>query len=134
MAQIAGIKSFVNEWQPIADKIPDSYKETFWSKDKGYLADYVCGDFKDWTVRPNMVFATSLPYSPLHEKIRQLILEKIQQELLTPRGLRTLSPKHPDYKGTYCGNQKERDIAYHQGTVWTWLLGHFAEGYLKIPW
>ena len=79
-----------------------------------------------------MVFATSLPFPIVHEKIRQLILEKIQKELLTSRGLRTLSPTHPDYKGTYFGSQTERDQAYHQGTVWPWLLGHFVEGYLKI--
>lgn len=132
VARMAGASQFINEWQPIADMIPESYKNTFWSKERGYLADYVNGNFKDFTIRPNMVFATSLPYVPLSEKIRQLILEKIQQELLTPRGLRTLTPKHPDYKGQYCGNQAERDAAYHQGTVWPWLLGHFAEGYLKV--
>ncbi|MFA4850891.1 MAG: amylo-alpha-1,6-glucosidase [Bacteroidales bacterium] len=132
VAKLAGIKSFVRNWEPIAEKLPDVFKDTFWCKDKGYLADYVCGDYKDWTVRPNMVFATSLPFTLLHEKIRQLILEKIQQELLTPRGLRTLTPKHPDYKEVYAGDQRERDSAYHQGTVWPWLLGHFAEGYLRI--
>ncbi|NTW33097.1 MAG: amylo-alpha-1,6-glucosidase [Bacteroidetes bacterium] len=132
VAKLAGNKTFAKIWQPIADMIPETFKDTFWCKDRGFLADYVCGDYKDWTIRPNMVFATSLPYSPLHEKIRQLILEKIQQELLTPRGLRTLTPKHPDYKGAYSGNQTERDLAYHQGTVWPWLLGHFAEAYLKI--
>jgi len=58
-------------------------------------------------------------------------VEKVQQDLLTPRGLRTLSPKNPKYKGTYAGDQKQRDTAYHQGTVWPWLLGHFAEAYLK---
>jgi predicted glycogen debranching enzyme len=132
VASLADAKSFVEEWTPLSCMIPAAFKETFWNKDKGYLADYVCGEFKDWTVRPNMVFATSLPYTPISDKIRQLVLERIQQELLTPRGLRTLTPKHPDYKGTYGGNQAERDIAYHQGTVWPWLLGHFAEGYLKV--
>jgi len=132
VAELAGAKSFVDEWFPLSCRIPAAFKETFWSKEKGYLADYVCGDYKDWTVRPNMVFATSLPYTPVSDKIRQLVLERIQQELLTPRGLRTLTPKHPDYKGLYGGNQPERDIAYHQGTVWPWLLGHFAEGFLKI--
>ncbi|HNW98509.1 MAG TPA: amylo-alpha-1,6-glucosidase [Bacteroidales bacterium] len=132
VACMAEDESFIEEWKGIAGIIPESFKNTFWCKDRGYLADYVNGDFADWTVRPNMVFATSLPYVPLSEKIRQLILEKIQQDLLTPRGLRTLTPKHPDYKGIYAGNQVERDMAYHQGTVWPWLLGHFAEGYLKV--
>ena len=132
IARLAEANAFVNEWQPIADNFQSSYKDAFWCKDRAYLADYINGDFKDWSVRPNMVFATSLPYVCLSEKIRQLILEKIQQELLTPRGLRTLSPKHPDYKGSYFGDQRERDMAYHQGTVWPWLLGHFVEGYLRI--
>jgi len=132
VADLANAKSFIEEWTPVSNMIPAAFKETFWNKDKGYLADYVCGDFTDWTVRPNMVIATSLPYVPVSDKICQLVLERIQQELLTPRGLRTLTPKHPDYKGLYGGNQTERDMAYHQGTVWPWLLGHFAEGYLKV--
>ena len=133
--EIAGYDNdinFIKHWEPIAKKIKDSYKDVFWSKEKGYLADYVDEDFKDWSIRPNMVFATSLPYTPLSEKIRQLILELIKKELLTPRGLRTLSPKSPDYKDVYCGDQTQRDLAYHQGTVWPWLLGHFVEGYFKI--
>jgi len=132
IAKISNDTSFVQEWESIAVKIKESFKETFWSKEKGYLADYVDGDFKDWSIRPNMIFATSLPYTPLSEKIRQLVVEAVRKELLTPRGLRTLSPKCPDYKEVYFGNQAERDNAYHQGTVWPWLLGHFVEGYLKI--
>ncbi len=132
IAKLAGDENFNNEWENIANQLKDSYKETFWSKDKGYLADYVDGDYKDWSIRPNMVFATSLPYSPLSEKIRHLILELIKKELLTPRGLRTLSPKSPDYKDVYTGDQFNRDIACHQGSVYPWLLGHFAEAYLKI--
>ncbi len=132
IAQKAKDDDFVNEWQPIAEKVKENFKEIFWSKEKGYLADYVNGDYKDWCIRPNMIFATSLPYTPLSEKIRQLVLEIVKKELLTPRGLRTLSPKCPDYKEIYYGNQAERDSAYHHGTVWPWLLGHFVEGYLKI--
>jgi len=125
-------KIFVEEWEPIAALVKENFKNTFWSKEKGYLADYVNDDYKDWCIRPNMIFATSLPYTPLSEKIRQLILEIVKKELLTVRGLRTLSPKCPDYKEVYSGNQAERDSAYHQGTVWPWILGHFVEGYLKI--
>ena len=123
---------FLYEWGPIASQIPANFKSMFWSKEIGYLADYVYGDFKDFSVRPNQIFATSLPYNPVSEKIRQLIIDTVKRKLLTPRGLRTLTPRHPDYKGIYFGNQKERDEAYHQGTAWPWLLGHFAEGYLKI--
>ncbi|MFZ4414150.1 MAG: amylo-alpha-1,6-glucosidase [Bacteroidales bacterium] len=132
MAKLAKDAEFVKNWDPLTLVIKESFKNTFWSKDKGYLADYVDGEFMDWSIRPNMVFATSLPYSPISEKIRQLILEMIRKELLTPRGLRSLSPQSPEYKNICKGNQTERDNAYHQGTVWPWLLGHFVEGYLKI--
>jgi glycogen debranching enzyme len=79
-----------------------------------------------------MIFAAGLTYSPVSPKIRQLIVEKVKQELLTPRGLRTLSPTHPDYHETYFGNQAERDRAYHNGTVWPWLIGTFAEAFLRV--
>ncbi|MFA6806570.1 MAG: amylo-alpha-1,6-glucosidase, partial [Bacteroidales bacterium] len=108
------------------------FKLTFWDKTYGWLADSVDGYNRDFTVRPNMVFATSLKYRCVSPKICQLVLSRIEKELLTPFGLRTLSPTHKDYKDVYRGSQKERDIAYHQGTVWPWLLGHFIEGYLKV--
>jgi len=73
-----------------------------------------------------------LPYSPVSEQIRKLILDITERELLTPRGIRTLSPKSSEYKGVYEGDMMARDSAYHQGTVWPWLLGHYVEGYLKI--
>ena len=132
LAAISGDIAFVKAWKELADTIPASFQTAFWHEEKGILADFVDGEYKDWSVRPNMVFATSLPYSPVPEESRKRILSKIKQELLTPRGLRTLSPVSAAYKGTYWGNQAERDQAYHQGTVWPWLFGHFAEGYLKI--
>jgi predicted glycogen debranching enzyme len=125
-------KKFVKEWKPVADKIPGAFTQTFWIEKEGYLADYVDGDYKDTAVRPNQVIATSLPYSPIDEEKCRQVLGVVQQELLTPRGLRSLSPKNPQYKGACFGDQKSRDEAYHQGTVWPWLLGHFAEGYLKV--
>jgi predicted glycogen debranching enzyme len=124
--------TFVNDWQEIAENFPAVFKDTFWSKEKGYLADFVNGDCKNFQVRPNMVIVTSLPYCPISEKICQLILKKAQEELLTIKGLRTLSPNDPEYKGKYVGNQAERDAAYHQGTAWPWLLEPFAEGLLAV--
>ncbi len=132
VATLAGDKAFCKEWEDLSIQIPDSFLETFWSPEKRYLADYVDGAYKDWAVRPNMVIATSLPYSPVREEIRKEVLSRIKQELLTPRGLRTLSPKSPVYKGSYSGNPSEREAAYHQGTVSPWLLGYFVEGYLGI--
>lgn len=132
LAQATGDKTFIKEWQDIADMVPASFTGTFWSPERRYLADYVDGAYRDWAVRPNMVLATSLPYSPVTEEIRKEVLSRVKQELLTPRGLRTLTPKSPVYKGSYYGNQAERELAYHQGSVSPWLLGHFVEGYLKI--
>jgi predicted glycogen debranching enzyme len=132
VAELSGDKEFISEWSEIAELIPAAFKSTFWNDQKGYLADYVDGDYKDWSVRPNMIFVTSLPYSPVDEDIRKNVESVVKKELLTPRGLRTLTPKNPAYKGVYFGDQAERDLAYHQGTVWPWLLGHFVEGYLKL--
>jgi len=127
-----GDKKFVKEWKTIADMIPEAFTQTFWHDKKSYLADYVDGDFRDFSVRPNQLLATSLPYSPIDEEKRRLVLNVVEKELLTPRGIRSLDPKNPQYKGTCHGDHKTRDEAYHQGTAWPWLLGHFVEGYLKI--
>ncbi len=116
----------------LAQKVKTAFIENFWDDEKHYLADVVNNGAKDWSIRPNMVFATSLPYSPLEEEQKAEILNTIKLNLLTPRGLRTLPPDDPSYQGYYQGNQYQRDNAYHQGTVWPWLLGHFVEGYLKI--
>ncbi|GAB2624501.1 amylo-alpha-1,6-glucosidase [Belliella aquatica] len=116
----------------LAQKVKISFVEEFWDEKKGYLADYINGNYKDWAIRPNMIFATSLVYSPLEESQMDSILEIVKSKLLTPRGLRSLSPDDPGYKGYYFGNQYTRDVAYHNGTVWAWLLGHFAEAYLKL--
>jgi predicted glycogen debranching enzyme len=123
---------FIKDWEELATNFPAVFKETFWDKERGYLADYVNGDDRNFQVRPNMVIVASLPYCPVSEKIRQLILKKAREELLTPKGLRTLSPNDPDYKGRYFGNQAERDAAYHQGTSWPWLLEPFAEGLMAV--
>lgn len=132
LAKSAKDEKFVKQWEHLPQLIADSFVKTFWDERRGYLADVVNGAEKDWSVRPNQVFATSLPFSPVDENIRGAVLDKVKAELLTPRGLRTLSPKDANYKGVYSGDQKTRDAAYHQGTVWPWLLGHFAEGYLKL--
>ncbi|MCX7862497.1 MAG: amylo-alpha-1,6-glucosidase, partial [Bacteroidales bacterium] len=133
LAKISNDRKFLLDWIEIPERIEKNFVEYFYDPSKGYLADVVTYDTKDWSVRPNQVFATSLPYSPIKDtQIKRNILEKVQKELLTPKGLRTLSPSHPDYKPRYFGNQTERDLAYHQGTVWPWLLGAFAEGMFRI--
>ena len=132
LAEAAGDKKFIKKWEEIAEMIPVSFKKTFWSEEKRYLADFVHGEHADYSVRPNQIIAASLPYRVIDEGMCMAVVDMVQKELLTPRGLRTLSPKNLHYKGTYAGNQADRDRAYHQGTVWPWLFGHFAEAYLRI--
>lgn len=120
------------EVKELAEQVKNSFNEVFWDEKRGYLADYVNGTYKDWAIRPNMIFATSLPFSPLEEAQMDSILEIVKSKLLTSRGLRSLAPDDPSYKGYYHGNQFSRDQAYHNGTVWAWLLGHFVDGYLKL--
>jgi len=121
-----------NQWKDIAALTEKSFTETFWSKEKGYLADVVNGDYKDWSIRPNQIFAASVPYSPITDELKKAMLDVVKQNLLTPRGLRTLSPEHSDYKGICEGAVYHRDEAYHQGTAWPWLLADFCEAYLKL--
>jgi len=125
-------QAFINEFQTIANNFPKVFMDTFWNDDYGYLADYVNGDYKDWSIRPNMLLAISLPYSPLKKQYMKSILEIVKSELLTVRGLRSLSPNHSDYEGVYFGDQNKRDSQYHQGTVWPWLIGSFVESYLRV--
>ena len=128
----AGDKSFVDEWSSLPEMIEMAFQCTFWDADKKYLADYVFNGVANWDVRPNMVIAVSMPYSPLKDNQKRSVLECVQNELLTPKGLRTLSPRHEDFKISYEGDHLNRDQAYHQGTVRPWLLGHFAEGWLGL--
>jgi predicted glycogen debranching enzyme len=132
LAEKAKDTKFIAEWQPIAEKIPEAFKEMFWHKERGYLADCCTETSKDWSVRVNQVIAVGLPYSPLSTKICQLVLEKAKRELLTSRGLRTLTPESPDYQRRYKGNQYQRDIATHQGTIAVWTLLFYADAYLAV--
>jgi predicted glycogen debranching enzyme len=133
MAGIARDKKFIKEYENLVPMIKKSFLELFWDEKLGYLADYVNDEEgKNYYVRPNMVIAVSLPYSMLDKEQMKKVLDIADKELVTIRGLRTLSPGNIHYKGTYKGNQEERDRAYHQGTVWPWLFGPFCEGWLKV--
>ncbi|MGL5960259.1 MAG: amylo-alpha-1,6-glucosidase [Bacteroidales bacterium] len=123
---------FVKEWSVMPSLIEQNFLSTFWSEDSQYLADYVDGIGQNLYNRPNQIFATSLKYSPISDEKCGAILRAIERELLTTKGLRTLSPKNPMYVGRYEGDQPTRDSAYHQGTVWVWLLGHYIEGSLRL--
>lgn len=132
VAKEAADNQFVDEWKDWPGRIGPRFLETFWNDQKNYLADYVFEGQANWDVRPNQVIAVSMPYSPLQDEQKRAILEIVQSELLTPKGLRTLSPRHEDYKTSYEGDHATRDLAYHQGTVRPWLLGHFAQGWLNL--
>jgi predicted glycogen debranching enzyme len=126
-------RKFVKEFEALPELVKKSFHETFCNIAHGYPADYVNDEEgKNWLVRPNMVIAVSLPYSMLTEDEMKRILDFADRELVTPRGLRSLSPGSPQYKGTYRGTQEERDNAYHNGTVWPWLYGPFCEGWLRV--
>lgn len=100
--------------------------------DAGYLFDYVDGNMMDWSVRPNMIFTVAFDYSPLNVKQKKQVLDIVTRELLTPKGIRSLSPRSAGYNPYYVGPQTQRDLAYHQGTAWPWLLGFYLEAYLRI--
>jgi len=131
-AELANDSKFIEQWKPIAEKIPAAFTKIFWSDEKHYLADYSNSKLTDWSIRPNQILAASLPHSPISEEKRKDVLSKVKKELLTSAGVRTLSPKNPNYHSEFKGNQIERDLAYHNGPAFPWLLEHFTEGYLRI--
>ena len=108
-----------------------AFLRRFWLEEEGYLADVWRDGQQDRSVRPNMVLAAALELAPLSKSQRARIVARAEAELLTPRGLRTLSPADPEYCQRYTGGPDERDAAYHQGTVWPWLLGFFTEAALR---
>jgi predicted glycogen debranching enzyme len=108
------------------------FNRLFWNDSAGCLYDVVNGGPPDPSIRPNQVFAVSLPHSMLSEDRARLVVEKVREHLLTPYGLRSLAPSDPQYRGRYSGDPVSRDSAYHQGTVWPWLMGPFISAYVKV--
>ena len=119
------------ELNDLADVAGESFVNTFLNE-YGYLYDYVDGNMVDWSVRPNMVFAVAFDYSPLSKEQKRSVLDICTRELLTPKGLRSLSPKSGGYNPMYVGQQTQRDYAYHQGTAWPWLEGFYFEACIKL--
>ena len=114
-----------------AEQCKEAFVHTFLNE-YGYLLDYVDGNLMDWSVRPNMIFAVAFDYSPLSQDQKKSVLDVCTRELLTPKGLRSLSPKSGGYNPMYVGTQSQRDYAYHQGTAWPWLGGFYMEACLKL--
>ena len=114
-----------------AEACKKAFVDTFLNE-YGYLYDYVDGNMADWSVRPNMIFPVAFDYSPLSQDQKKSVLDICTKELLTPKGLRSLSPKSGGYNPMYQGPQQQRDYAYHQGTAWPWLGGFYMEACLKL--
>lgn len=121
----------VAELTALAEKVAKSFVDTFLN-DYGYLYDYVNGTYTDLEVRPNMVIAIGLEYSPLDRRQRKRVLDLATRELLTPKGLRSLSPKSYAYRPVYVGNPEERERTVHQGPARPWLFGFYADAYIKV--
>jgi predicted glycogen debranching enzyme len=123
----------VETFQRLAQQARTSFNARYWYAAGGYLFDVVDGENgDDASCRPNQVFALSLPHPILDETRWPEMLGCVEAKLLTPYGLRTLSPESPDYKRNYHGDLRTRDAAYHQGTVWPWLIGHFIDAWLRV--
>lgn len=115
----------------LLNRVRQAFQETFWIEEGGYLGDVFTEGGLDRAVRPNQILAASLPFSPLEPHQGKGVVACVRDHLLTPVGIRTLSPEASDYQGWYAGDQRTRDRAYHQGTVWPWLLVHYGEACLR---
>jgi predicted glycogen debranching enzyme len=118
-------------WDDLSSRLKDSFVSTFLNE-HGYLYDYVNGDNADLSVRPNMAVAIGLDYCPLDRRQRRSVLDVVTRELLTPKGLRTLSPRSYGYRPFYLGSPEERELALHQGPARPWLMGFYADAYLNV--
>lgn len=125
------MQSRVERWQKISDVYAESFAPTFLN-DYGYLYDYVNGSYTDLSVRPNMVIAVGVDHTPLDRRQRKRILDFITRELLTPKGLRTLSPNSYGYNPWYVGNPEQREKAYYSGSARPWLMGFYCHAYVKV--
>ena len=130
-ARESGLQDDSADLERRAELCKKSFLETFLNK-YGYLFDYVGEDEQDWSVRPNMIFALSLDYSPLDAAQQKSVLDVCTRELLTPKGLRSLSPRSGGYNPMYVGPQTQRDYAYHQGTAWPWLGAFYMGACLRV--
>ena len=124
--------AFVARWTPVRDLVKQNFQPTFWREDWGYLVDYVNGGPHDQAVRPNQLFAVCLEYSPVDDEVLSEVVMTINDELLTKRGIRSLSPRNEAYRGVYEGSQIDRDLAYHQGCAFPDLLAPYIDVCFKM--
>lgn len=130
----AGVGDAENKrrYSVMARKAARAFRRLFWDAGRGYLADCITPEGPDWSLRPNQVLALALPYKLVPDDIAQAVLKAVEEKLLTPFGLRTLSPDDPAFRPVYVGGPAERDRAYHQGTVWPWLLGPYLRAKMRL--
>ena len=127
-----GDKAFVAKWTPIAQLVKDNYTKVFFNERLGYLADYVDDNGQNMEVRPNQLCAIWVKHSPVEEELAPMVLRVIDRELITARGLRTLSPRDAKYRGVYEGSQLDRDLAYHQGSTRPFLLAPYIDTCFRV--
>jgi predicted glycogen debranching enzyme len=132
LAATFGEEANRSRYAEMAARARASFNESFWNEDGDCLYDVIDGDKRDAAIRPNQIFAVSLPHSMLELEKAKRVAAVVERDLLTPYGLRSLSPHDPQYRGRYEGDSLSRDGAYHQGTVWAWLMGPFITAYLKV--
>jgi glycogen debranching enzyme len=128
MEELSGEKAY----REMADRARESFNRLFWNESAGCLYDVVSGDGRDGAIRPNQILAVSLFHGMLSRANARHVVAAVEKHLLTPYGLRSLAPSDPQYRGRYEGNPWSRDSAYHQGTVWPWLMGPFLTAYIKV--
>ena len=119
------------EYEELAAKVAESFQK-FWMEDKGYLKDVLSGTYADSQLRCNQIWAVTMPFTMLSREQEKKVVDAVYRHLYTPVGLRTLSPEDPEFKPHYGGPQLDRDLAYHQGTVWPFPLGAYYLAYLKV--
>jgi predicted glycogen debranching enzyme len=133
VAREAAEPARAREWSALAGRMRESFLRTFWSEEHGHLADVIADDGRaDFSLRPNQLYALGLPHVLLPRDRALRVLYAVKRHLLTPVGLRTLSPEHPAYRGRYAGGPAERDSAYHQGTVWPYLAGAYFDAVTRV--
>lgn len=130
LLKMANDDKSASEYDELADRIRENFTPIFWNG--SYLKDFVDGDHHEVSVRPNMLFAVSLPYSPIDEIQKKMVVDMATKELLTPKGIRSLSPKSQNYHGWCGGNQTTRDYESFQGAVYPWLMGAYVDAYIKV--
>ena len=124
--------AFATRWSHVRDLVKENYQAVFWNQEAGYLADYVDNNGQNMDVRPNQLFAICLDYSPVDDEVKSEVISVVNNELVTSRGIRTLSPRNPKYRGVYEGSQRDRDLAYHQGCAFPSLLGPYIDVCFKM--